>query len=74
MARKKAVYQAYLLRCWREGQTAPRGSYPWRFSVETILPERRQRGFADLEALVAFLQDELAGAEGEAADELKKEA
>ncbi len=43
-------YQAYLLRCWAD---AP-GS--WRFSMEDPHTGER-RGFADLNALMAFIQD-----------------
>jgi hypothetical protein len=74
MTRKEAMYQAYLLRCWREEQAVPEGPSPWRFSVEEVLHERRQRGFASLESLLAFLQAELAGAEEETAGGSRKEA
>jgi hypothetical protein len=62
MTRKQDIYRAYLLRCWQEGGAAPGGSACWRFSVEEVLRERRRRGFTDLEALVAFLQAQFAGA------------
>ena len=35
---KSRPYRAYLLRCWREGETAPSEEPLWRFSVEEILP------------------------------------
>jgi hypothetical protein len=35
---KSRLYRAYLLRCWREGETAPGEEHLWRFSVEEILP------------------------------------
>jgi len=35
---KSRPYRAYLLRCWREGETAPGEEPLWRFSVEEILP------------------------------------
>jgi hypothetical protein len=54
------MYQAYLLRCWREEQAAPGATPPWRFSVQEVLHERRHRGFASLESLFAFLREELA--------------
>jgi hypothetical protein len=63
MTRKTAMYQAFLLRCWREEQATPGGSALWRFSVEEVLHERRKWGFASLEALLTFLRAELAGAE-----------
>jgi hypothetical protein len=74
MTRQKAIYQAYLLRCWREEQAAPGGPSPWRFSVEEVLHERRRWGFSSLESLLAFLQAELAGAEGAMAIGRRKEA
>jgi hypothetical protein len=46
-------YQSYVLRCWAERLPA------WRFSLEDPNTGRRC-GFADLEALLAFLQAELA--------------
>lgn len=65
MTKKDDSYRAYLLRCWRE-QDATFGECPqWRFSVEEVLHERRRKGFASLEALLAFLRAELAGGEGE---------
>jgi len=49
---EKASDQAYLLRCWQEnGQ--------WRFSVETIGPQRQRRGFSSLENVVDFLRSQL---------------
>lgn len=54
-------YQVFLLRCWEE-----RGEHPesgaWRFSLQD--PDTNQRrGFASLEALVAFLTHQF-GARG----------
>ena len=68
------MYQAYMLRCWREEQAAPDGSSRWRFSVEEVLHERRQRGFTSLEALFAFLEAALAGGEGETATGSRQKA
>ena len=65
---KSHPYRAYLLRCWREGEAAPGKESPWRFSVEEILHERRRKGFSSLEALVAFLRDQLASDEEEPSD------
>ncbi|MCA9983041.1 MAG: hypothetical protein KDE59_02060 [Anaerolineales bacterium] len=46
-------YSAYLLRCWRE--SGPPGEPPaWRFSLEGV-QDRQRHGFADLEALLAYL-------------------
>lgn len=48
-------YHAYLLRFWEErGQIQDRG-VTWRFSLEDPHTHER-RGFATLEALIAFLQ------------------
>lgn len=54
-------YRAYLLRCWRERESSPGQEPHWRFSVEHVLHQRSRQGFDSLEALVAFLQAELAG-------------
>ncbi len=51
-------YCAYLLRCWREPGTRP-GPAAQRFSLEDPHTGERQ-GFASLQALVAFLETELA--------------
>ena len=56
---RKDLKCAYLLRCWQEGASDPGGTPGWRFSVEEVLHERRQRGFDSLEAVMAFLRDEL---------------
>lgn len=61
-------YRAYLLRCWRESETA-NGQFPlWRFSLEQIGKEPRRRGFRDLASLLAFLRDEFMEAVGERRD------
>jgi len=62
---KHLLYRAYLLRCWQEGEAAPGEEPRYRFSVEEVLHERRQRGFDGLEALLAFLRAELTGGEAE---------
>lgn len=43
-------YHAWLLRMWRETPYAP-----WRIALEDVSSSER-KGFADLEALLAFLQ------------------
>jgi hypothetical protein len=65
---KDHLYRAYLLRCWREGETAAGEEPAWRFSVEEVLHERRRQGFSSLEALIVFLRTELAGGEEEPSD------
>ena len=62
-------YRAYLVRCWRD-KSSPDEEHPWRFLVEEVLHERRQKGFGRLEALFAFLQAELARNSGESSDKL----
>ena len=57
--------RAYLLRCWREEETAPDQPPRYRFSVEEVLHRQSWKGFESLEALFALLQDELAGGEDE---------
>ena len=53
-------YQVLVLRCWEEH--SEHASAVWRFSVQD--PDTNQRrGFASLEALVAFLTNQF-GAQG----------
>jgi hypothetical protein len=59
--RGKDLRRAYLVRCWQEGAPDSNGMPQWRFSVEEVLHKRQRRGFDSLEALVAFLRDELNG-------------
>jgi hypothetical protein len=56
---KDELYRAYLLRCWQERDGETDKGPLWRFAVEEIFGERRQHGFASLEALVAFLKVEM---------------
>lgn len=56
-------YCAWLLRCWEERGPGLGPPLAWRCSLEDPHTGER-RGFASLEALSAFLQDELVG-EGE---------
>jgi len=46
-------YRSYLLRLWRAGE----GENGWQASLESIHTGKR-RGFADLDALVAYLRRE----------------
>lgn len=55
---RDATYQVYLLRVWRERPALPGRPAVWRFSLEDTRT-RQRRGFATLEALVAFLRVEL---------------
>jgi hypothetical protein len=62
---KPPLSRAYLLRCWQEGEVIAGQSPRWRFRVEEVLPEQRHMGFGSLEALITFLQAELADGEEE---------
>ena len=53
------TYRAFLLRCWREAEAGPSGRAAWRFCLAQPGDGETERGFADLEALVAFLREEL---------------
>ena len=55
-AEKRPSYQAYLLRCWREGKPRRGGVRAWRFSLQEVGGEGRRWGFGDFDALVAFLR------------------
>ena len=52
-------YHAWLLRMWRESPYVP-----WRIALENVSTGER-RGFANLEALLAFLQMAVTGEEGD---------
>ena len=53
-------YHAFVLRCWEVRSPTADAPVAWRFSLE--VPDTRERfGFGDMEALVAFLNDTLAG-------------
>jgi hypothetical protein len=55
--------RAYMLRFWKVGNLDSQAAPTWRFSLED--PHTGEKlGFADLEALVAFLGEELGGATG----------
>ncbi|MDJ0756868.1 MAG: hypothetical protein QNJ45_25280 [Ardenticatenaceae bacterium] len=52
---QKPNRSSYVLRCWPEqdGQ----GNVSWRFELENVFT-RQQRGFADMAALLDFLQNQ----------------
>ncbi len=52
-------YRSYLLTVWEERTHDAKSPVTWRFSLEDARTGRR-RGFADLEALVAALEQEMA--------------
>ncbi len=51
-------HQSYVLRCWEMRSQHSDRPATWRFSLEEA-QTREKRAFADLEALVTFLQTEL---------------
>ena len=54
MAEEQRAYQSYLLRLWR---TSHNGKLGWRASLESAQNGERC-GFADLESLFAFLDEQ----------------
>ena len=59
-------YRAYLLRCWAEHSPSTAAPAVWRYSLEDPHTGER-RAFADLAALMAYLEAETAGAAAPAA-------
>jgi len=53
---------AYLLTLWRERPARSGQPAVWRFSLEDV-QTRERRGFADLDALTAFLKSQMANVE-----------
>ncbi|MEW5956853.1 MAG: hypothetical protein AB1801_03950, partial [Chloroflexota bacterium] len=52
--------RVYLLQCWQERPATLTEKAVWRFSIEKIArPQSLPQGYASLEALIAFLQNEL---------------
>ncbi len=61
-------YHVFLMRCWEEHSDYPE-SDAWRFSLQDPGTGQR-RGFASLEALLAFLTNQFgAGGKGQVEDE-----
>ena len=56
-------YRAYMLRLWEERRNSPDAPGTWRFSLEDAHTGEKQ-GFASLEALLAFLQEQASDEEG----------
>lgn len=52
-------YRSYLLRMWEARGECPDEPPTWRFRLQDVRSDA-QRAFPDLEALVAFLQAEMA--------------
>jgi hypothetical protein len=65
-------YGAYLLRYWEVRSDRPGQPSTWRFSLEEAGTEER-RAFADLEALVAYLTQQLEHKDAGAAGAREKE-
>ena len=66
-------YLSFLLRCWEEGNPQPGMPETWRFSLEDIHTGQR-RGFASLEALLAYVRAELERDREEPAHEVTDKA
>jgi hypothetical protein len=64
MPLKRPADQVYLLRLWFEASQADGMNGAWRFSLEAPHTGAR-RGFADFEALVAFLAAQLDAGEAD---------
>ncbi len=60
--RGNPVRRIYLLTMWQERSSRDDSEATWRFSLEDA-STRHRRGFANLEALVAFLQEQMAETE-----------
>lgn len=59
MIEKPPRYQSYLLTVWEERTLDPSFPVVWRFSLEDVRTGQK-RGFADLGAFVAALEQEMA--------------
>ena len=62
---KPPRYRSYLLTFWEERSQDPAASAVWRFRLEDPRTGQR-RGFADLEALMAALEQEATGSRTDA--------
>jgi hypothetical protein len=60
-------YRAFMLRCWEVRGRDPLGPTAWQFSLEDPHSGTR-RGFANLDALMAFLRRDVVGEDQEADD------
>jgi hypothetical protein len=57
--KRKSFYQAYLLRCWYEEESATDDFLQGRFTIEEVLHDRRTWAFSKLEDLITLLEQEL---------------
>jgi len=55
----ESTYRVFLLRCWQEPGAGPGDDAPWRFCLLEPGGGETERGFASLEALLAYLRREL---------------
>lgn len=55
----KELYRAFLVRCWEEQRTVSEQGSRWRFSIETVGREKRQRSFVRLEDLFTYLKGQV---------------
>lgn len=53
-------YHSYLLRYWQEEPAGPDDLPAWRCIVESVSDQAGRWGFSSLEALLAFLAEQLA--------------
>jgi len=52
------TYRAFLLRCWQEVESGPSKRTAWRFRLMEPGNRETECGFANLEALLAYLRRE----------------
>jgi hypothetical protein len=52
-------YRAFLLRCWQEAGAGPGGESAWRFTLVQLDNKQHKAGFATLEDLCSYIQEEL---------------
>lgn len=58
MPGKTTIYRSFLLTLWQEHRRSPGSPAVWRFRLNDPRTGQ-QRGFADLEALMAALKEEM---------------
>ena len=58
MTENDVQYKSFLLRLWRDAETADK---PWRATIECVTEERERRHFADVDSLLLFLLAEMGG-------------
>lgn len=63
--REKKPYKAFLLRCWEEREASLDRKPRWRFSIEEVGREKRQRGFHQLQDLLTFLEQQMERSTGD---------